>query len=88
MIYGIWQNAGGMSNALAQQDIISNNLANAETVGFKRLVASYAERMRADGPRPGNRALEGVTGGRWMLPTTLDRSAGVLEQTTGRDFAG
>lgn len=82
MIYGLWQNATGMSNALAQQDVISNNLANADTVGFKRLITSFAERQRPGGPGVDDGTLEGMTGGRWMLPTTVDRSMGSLEQTS------
>ena len=81
MIYGIYQNASGISNALTQQDLISNNLANAETVGFKRLLASYAEHDPAPMAAEADELYGDMTGGRVMLPTVIDRQQGGLEQT-------
>lgn len=78
MIYGTYLSAAGMAQAKAAQDVIANNLANAETAGFKRLLTLHAERR----PEPGAPdALRNVTGGNVLLPTHLDRRQGNLEQT-------
>lgn len=35
MNYGLWMSAAGLSTEMHRQDVISNNLANAQTAGFK-----------------------------------------------------
>src|SRR5262245_15650011 len=68
-----------------RQDVIANNLANAETVGFKREIASIAERRRADeaGVRhgPSDRLLDTLTGGAWLGRTDTDHSEGPFQHT-------
>jgi flagellar basal-body rod protein FlgG len=65
-----------------RQDVLANNLANAETVGFKRDVATFAERLRAsevgrrDGPT--NDLLEALSGGTWLARTDTDFSEGAF----------
>ena len=74
-----------MTNEQARQNLIANNLANAETNGFRRQMALFQERPpepAADhGDRGGTLDLANVTGGRWMLPTKMDTTQGGLEQT-------
>lgn len=78
MIYGTYLSASGMVQAKAEQDVIANNLANAETAGFKRLMTLHAERH----PQPGAPdALRNATGGNVLLPTHLDQRQGNLDQT-------
>jgi len=78
MIYGLYQSAAGMLIGEYQQDVLANNLANAETVGFKRDIATFAERLRASeaGRRQGPTCglLESLTGGVWLGQTTTDFS--------------
>ena len=35
MIYGLYLSAAGLQAQQARQDVLSNNLANAKTTGFK-----------------------------------------------------
>lgn len=68
MIYGLYQSAGGMLVNEYRQGVIANNLANAETVGFQRDVAVFAERLPAHDTREGPRqeSLDGLSGGTWL----------------------
>ncbi len=45
MIRGIYTSAAGMTAQLAKQDVISNNLANVNTTGYKQDVAVFRTRM-------------------------------------------
>ncbi|MBL8880382.1 MAG: flagellar hook-basal body protein [Phycisphaerales bacterium] len=85
MIYGYYQSAAGMLTNEYRQSVIANNLANAETVGFKRDMATFAERLRADraGIRNGatDEALRGLTGGAWLGETRTDFSPGSFIRT-------
>jgi flagellar basal-body rod protein FlgF len=78
MIYGLYQSAAGMMTTEYRQAVLANNLANADTVGFKRDVATFAERQpaRLEGVRSGPSApgLEGLSGGLWLGQTTTDFS--------------
>ncbi len=47
MIYGMYLSATGVMTAAHKQDVIANNIANAETAGFKRDLALYQERRMA-----------------------------------------
>ncbi len=77
-MYGMYLNAIGMAEARATQATIANNLANAETAGFKRLLTVHAERS----PAHATGVMAGMTGGNIMLPTRLDATQGPLEQTS------
>lgn len=44
MNYGLWMSAAGLSTEVHRQDIIANNVANAETAGFKADSAFTIER--------------------------------------------
>jgi flagellar basal-body rod protein FlgF len=85
MIYGMYHSAAGMLTSEYQQGVIANNLANADTVGFKRDVATFAERLRAEmaGVRkgPSDPGLGGVSGGLWLGATHTSYQEGAYEKT-------
>lgn len=85
MIYGLYQSAAGMMTNEYRQNVIANNLANADTVGFKQELAVFAERVPAAraGRRHGPSApdLAGLTGGLWLGRTHTDFSQGGLVRT-------
>lgn len=86
MIYGLYHSAAGMLTSEYRQNITANNLANAETAGFKRDLATFAERIRADeaGRRfgPSDAGLAGLSGGMWLGQTYTDFSDGQLLRTS------
>lgn len=85
MIYGLYLSASGVLANSYRQDVIANNIANSETVGFKRDLATFQQRrteaQERGGPSETNRLLEGLGGGILALPTRVDISQGDLEQT-------
>lgn len=76
MIYGLYQSAAGMMTHEYRQDVIANNLANAETAGFKREIAVASERKPASlaGVRRGasDELLRMLSGGVWLAQTETD----------------
>lgn len=89
MIYGLYESAAGMMVNEYRQGVLANNIANADTVGFKREIATFAERPIANeaGQRIGPSAalLERMSGGIWLGRTATDFGEGALEQT-GNDY--
>src|SRR3954454_7131920 len=87
MIYGLYLSATGVMANAHRQDVIANNLANSETVGFKRDVTSFQERLtEAQAQRgPTNPLLENIGGGLLVHPTAIDFTQGELE-TTGNNL--
>ena len=87
MIHGFYQSAGGMLVNEHRQDVLANNLANSDTIGFKRDLAVFAERVpeaRKDpdaGFEQSEPALSTLGGGVWLGPTTTDFSDGPHIQT-------
>src|ERR1044071_4786477 len=87
MIYGLYLSAMGVLTHSNRQDVIANNLANAETVGFKRDLALFREqfteaRLRSlNASSRSNPALEAMGGGLAYAPTYTDLSQGELETT-------
>lgn len=85
MIYGLYQSAAGMMVNEYRQNVLANNIANADTAGFKRDVATFAERLPAweAGQRSGPTAegLTDLTGGLWLGRTHTDFAPGALQQT-------
>lgn len=91
MIYGLYLSAAGVVANSHRQDVITNNLANSETTGFKRDLALFQERLteaqfRREGGMPpgasGDRLLEELGGGLLLSPTTIDNKQGELEHTS------
>jgi len=92
MIYGLYVSATGVLANSYRQDVIANNLANIETVGFKKDLARFVELRTAASQRGlmqhSNPLLEDLGGGLSIGPTELDLSQGDLEFTgAGTDAA-
>jgi flagellar basal-body rod protein FlgF len=91
VIYGLYHSAAGMMVNEHRQDVIANNLANADTPGFKRDIASFAERQPAalaglrDGPS--NEDLAALSGGLWLGRTETDFCPGPLKPGGELDVA-
>jgi flagellar basal-body rod protein FlgG len=85
VIYGLYQSAAGMLVNEYRQGVIANNLANAETPGFKRDMALFAERLpaRTAGERAGasRPLLDPLTGGIWLARTETDFRPGPMQNT-------
>jgi flagellar basal-body rod protein FlgF len=86
MIYGLYLSATGVMSNSYRQDVIANNLANSETIGFKRDLASFQERMSAnnEAANSGQKSdpmLDKVGGGLIVRPGMVDASQGDLENT-------
>ncbi len=91
MNYGFHLSTTGVITQMRKLDVIANNLANVETVGFKPdfLVAvdrkpERLENADAAGIEP-NALLERLGGGKLFLPTQIDLSEGSIEPS-GRDL--
>ena len=85
MNYGLYLSATGVLANTYRQDVIANNLANAETVGFKRHLATFQQRPveshfqgRPDLSDP---TLDNIGGGFLVAPTQVDTSQGEFEPT-------
>lgn len=89
MQYGLWLSAAGVMSNVHRQDVIANNLANAETVGFKRDLTTFQQRLteaaqRRVSPRTNsNQLLEALGGGLSIRPSRSDMSQGEMEFTGG-----
>ena len=89
MLYGLYLSATGVLTNSYRQDVIANNIANAETVGFKRDLALFMERRTAAremglSPSRSNAMLEALGGGVLAAPTQVDNEQGELEPTGNR----
>jgi flagellar basal body rod protein FlgG len=85
MIYGLYLSASGVTANSHRQDVISNNIANVETIGFRRALASFQERPLEHVEDPSARdrdpRFDRLSGGLFVSPTRLDLSQAPLEQT-------
>ena len=85
MLYGMYVSAAGALASSYRQDVVANNLANAQTVSFKRdLAMMQARPTQADqdgSSRHSAQLLEGLGGGLFALPTHTDFTPGSLEAT-------
>jgi flagellar basal-body rod protein FlgG len=88
VIYGLYLSATGVLTNSYRQDVIANNLANSETVGFKRSLALFQERRTeaqsqgaADLNSQTDALLEKMGGGLLLAPTSIDHSQGTFDQT-------
>ncbi len=86
MNYGLYLSASGVLTNSHRQDVIANNLANASTVGFKRDLAAFTQRL-PEAQRPGadftssNQLLDRLGGGVFVAPTQLDARDGSYTQS-------
>jgi flagellar basal-body rod protein FlgF len=89
MIYGLYLSATGVLANSHRQDVIANNLANSETVGFKRNAAVFQERLseaiEERATDKSNPLLDKIGGGFYVSPTILDLTQGEFE-TTGNNL--
>lgn len=86
MIYGLWLSATGLQTNGYRQDVIANNLANAETVGFKHDLSVFSERPVASrepfgDPTMTDPMLNDMTGGTFVAPTFTVYEQGTLRPT-------
>ena len=85
MLYGLYVSAAGALANSYRQDVVANNLANADTVAFKRDLAMFKARpteASENGPRQfTDRLLEKLGGGSFALPTHIDFSPASLDIT-------
>ena len=85
MLYGMYVSAAGALANAYRQDVVANNLANAETVSFKRDLALFQARKTQSAQNGQTRfttaMLEGIGGGIFALPTSTDFTPGSLEKT-------
>lgn len=84
--YGMWLSAAGMKVNDHRQAILTNNMANANTTGFKQDLAVVRQRVtesRENGALPGYTlmALEGLPGGIDVRPPKHDFTQGPIERT-------
>jgi len=86
MVYGIYQSAAGLQLNQYRQSVLSNNLANIETVGFKHDLTLVRERQVesregfAD-PAWTDPTLDRMTGGSFVAPTYTVFSQGPFKET-------
>ncbi len=81
MINSLWISATGMKAQQTQLDVISNNLANVSTTGFKRANAVFEDLMYQNLRQVGSASTEQST-----LPTGLQLGLGVRTVATSRSF--
>ncbi len=85
MPYGLYLSAEGAQAQSTRLEVIAHNLANVDTVGFKRelaiLQARYAEAIEQGLTTPGSGAIDDVGGGIMVRETKTDYSPGPLKRT-------
>jgi flagellar basal-body rod protein FlgF len=86
MLYGLYLSATGVMTNSYRQDVISNNLANAETSGFRRELTTFRERPTASTEMPGRISwtdprLDKIGGGTYADSTAVDTKQGGMEET-------
>jgi flagellar basal-body rod protein FlgG len=81
MINSLWISKTGMETQQMQLDIISNNLANVSTTGFKRANAVFEDLMYQNLRQVGASSSE-----QSLLPTGLQIGLGVRAVATSRSF--
>jgi flagellar basal-body rod protein FlgF/flagellar basal-body rod protein FlgG len=85
MPYGLYISAEGAHAQSKRLEVIANNLANVDTVGFKRELAifqsRYAEATQRGQDYPGSGSINDLGGGIAVRQTKTDFSAGPLKRT-------
>lgn len=90
MTYGLQISASGLMTSLYKQDVLANNLANANTAGFKADLPSTRPRLAVRqedglGNAPSNALLERLGGGALLNPNRISFAQGPL-RTTGNSL--
>ena len=92
MLYGLYTSGNGMRMQIRRQEVITNNLANSETTGFKRNLFNV-KAMRPENEEIGRLGSQrnyttDVYGGPEILSTRVSYEQGTLEDTQNElDFA-
>jgi flagellar basal-body rod protein FlgF len=85
MSYGLYISAEGAYAQTRRVETLANNLANADTVGFKRdlavLQARYSEETQRGLDYPGSQSLNDLGGGVRVSETKTDFSPGAFKRT-------
>ncbi|MFM1822450.1 MAG: hypothetical protein RI967_716 [Planctomycetota bacterium] len=86
MNYGFHLSTAGAITGMRRLDTVANNLANANTVGFKADVLTLSARLPENLEKAGtyqdtNRLLDALGGGSLFHPTAIDLRQGSLRQT-------
>lgn len=85
MPYGLYLSADGAHAQATRLEVIAHNLANVDTVGFKRELAvfqaRYAEETERGEDTPGSGSINDVGGGVLVSQTKTDFSPGPLKRT-------
>lgn len=88
MPYGLYISAEGAKAQSQRLEVLANNLANVNTVGFKPDVATFqarfAEAIQQGDVMPGDRGVEDLGGGVKITETLTNFAAGRLERTGGQ----
>lgn len=85
MPYGLYISAEGAKAQSERLEVLANNLANVNTVGFKPDVAAfqsrYAEATQQGSTMPGARGVDDLGGGVKVIETLTNFAAGRLQNT-------
>jgi flagellar basal-body rod protein FlgG len=85
MNYGLWLSAAGLQVNEHRQAVAANNLANAETTGFKEDLVVSRERLVESRVNGGinlsHPILDGLAGGLFVAPTYTDFTQGGITET-------
>ncbi|MBI1900472.1 MAG: flagellar hook basal-body protein [Planctomycetia bacterium] len=85
MPYGLYISAEGAQAQGKRLEIISNNLANVDTVGFKRemalMQARHSEAIQRGLDYPGTRSINNIGGGVMVAGSATDFAPGAFERT-------
>ncbi|TBR09306.1 MAG: flagellar hook-basal body complex protein, partial [Lysobacter sp.] len=82
MTQALWIAKTGLDAQQTRMSVISNNLANVNTAGFKRDRASFEDLLYQTVRQPG-----GSTSEQTQLPTGLQIGTGVRVAATAKNFA-
>ena len=92
MTYGLYLSAGGAHAQSHRMEVLSHNLANVDTPGFKPqstvLQSRFAEMIENGTHSPGLGGADDIGGGVTIAPTETEFSLGAVRQTGNRtDFS-
>ncbi len=82
MIRSLWSSASGMQAQQMNVDVISNNLANVNTPGFKRSILQFEDLMYSTPRSPGAQLSDGS-----ITPSSLQIGHGSKPLATQKSFA-
>ena len=94
MIDGLYISAMGLQAQQYRQTVLTNNLANAQVVGFKRAIANVQSRANAAFEDAKMAGLQGeavyaqMSGGVWSGPNTYDWSQGTAQSSNSKNDPG